>query len=190
MSWHNRPGSALAVLFALIACAPAAAAQQVVGPEKTAEFLLRALGYDRALPGRTGATVEIVLLYAEDESSVAELQAAFEAAGAGGVQGKPVSITPVRFESVAPLLDLVRSRKVAAVYIGADLATALSSIQQVTRASKVASMTGEPRLVEQGVSLGVIDDGGQPRITVNLRSSRVEGLQLSADLLGISKVIR
>ena len=45
-------------------------------------------------------------------------------------------------------------------------------------------------IVEKGASLGVYVNGDRPKLVVNINTSRLEGLDFSAELLGISTVIK
>ncbi len=163
-------------------------AQDVPPPEQQAQFLVRAFGFDRALVDR--GALRIAVLYVEEPAEAEPMRSALEAVGSPGVQGLPVTAVAVRFESVATLLEGFEEEGVTAVYIPGTLAPALSSIQQVTRARGLVSLSGGRRLGEQGVAMGVYMSGSGPRLIVNLRSLQIEGADISAEVLGISEIVR
>ena len=184
------PLIALAILAPILAplCVSPLAAQEAPTPMEQARFLLRAFLFDRSLVAR--GDLRIAVLYREDSHEVDPIRVAFAEMGSGGVQGVLVTAVAIRFESVGALLEVFEEERVTAVYIPQTLAGALSSIQQVTRARKLPSLSGGRQLVEQGVSIGVYLSEGMPRLIVNRRSAQVEGLDVSAELLGVSEVIR
>jgi len=95
----------------------------------------------------------------------------------------PVTAFGVRFESIAVLLERLDAEGVTAVYVPESLATALSSILQVTRARGLVSLSGGQRLAAQGVSMGVFLSENGPRLILNRRSLQIEGADLSAGAL-------
>jgi hypothetical protein len=51
-------------------------------------------------------------------------------------------------------------------------------------------MSGVPRHVASGLALGVGLRGGRPRILVHVEASRLEGADLSAELLKLAEIVK
>lgn len=163
-------------------------AQAMLTPGERARLLLRAFSFDEALSER--GELRIAVLYREDPSDAEALRLAFAEFGAAGVGGVSVSAISAPFESTGALLELVDEEAVTAIYVPESLATALSSIQQVTRARKVPSIAGSRRMVERGVSIGVYPAEASAPFAVNPRSAQVEGMRLAEQLLQIADILR
>jgi hypothetical protein len=155
-----------------------------------AELLLKAMAYDQNLAKRSGAAIHIAVIHGGDSTAAAAVVAAFLKAGAGGVAGLPVRAASTGFDSVQELLKRVDDAGYSAIYVHESAMAALSSIQQVTRGRKLMSIGATRRLVEQGLSLGVFMQGDVPRLVINERSARVEGLDLKPAVRLISHIIR
>ncbi|MBI1923250.1 YfiR family protein [Candidatus Poribacteria bacterium] len=163
--------------------------EETVG--KLASFLLKALSYDRNLKKRSPDGIRIAVVYkANYEKTPVEVVNALNKAGADKVEGLTVEATALEFKSAADLLKQVEAKKFNALYIHPSMATAVSSIQQVTQGKKIPSLGSSKELVEEGASLGVYLVEGKPELVVNLKASRDEGLDLDAKLLRVSKVIK
>ncbi len=186
-------------LYGLIVCAALAQgtlppcvadldAQETPTPVQQARLLLQAFGFDRALENRGG--LKIAVLYAEDLSEAEPMRLAFGEIGSAGVQNMPVTAIAVQFRSVAALLEQFDEEGVTAVYVPEALTTALSSIQQVTRARRLASLAEVRGLVEQGLSMGVFLSEDGLKLIVNRRSMQVEEVDLPAQVLALSEVVR
>ena len=74
------------------------------------------------------------------------------------------------------------------LYIGENTDT--ESLIRYCRENGVLSVTGEPELVEQGVTLGVCMDGEKPGILLNVTASKAENISWNPTLLKISKLYK
>ena len=157
-----------------------------------AAFLLKALSRDRNLKKRSSGTIRIAVLYnaEKDRVDADKIADAFNEAGKDKVSGLPVETVAVQFKSVGDFLQQIVKKKFNTLYIHPSMNTALSSAQQIARGKKIPSMGNTKKVVEQGVSLGVYLVDGAPKLVVNLRASKVEGLALSADLLRVSTIVK
>jgi hypothetical protein len=160
-------------LAALLAFPVVSLGQDVVSVDKQATFLLKALSNDRNLKTRSSGGIRIAVVYKTDKAAeidtkkeADEVAEAFKKAGADKVRELPVEATAVVFESVADLLKQVDGKKFNGLYIHSSMASALSSVQQVTRGRKIPSFGSSKQLVEQGASIAVYLANGKPKLVV------------------------
>jgi hypothetical protein len=66
----------------------------------------------------------------------------------------------------------------------------LSAIQQVSRGKKVISLSGSRTFIDQGLALGVYMKKRKPRLIINDRAGKIEGLDLSPAILLVATVIK
>ncbi len=166
----------------------ALSAQEVPPPREQVRVLLQAFSFDRALPDRGGLVIGV--LYSNDSSEAEAIRLAFEELGADGIQGLPVTAIAVRLRSAALLIETFNAEGVTAVYVPENLALALSSIQQVTRALGLPSVAGGRRLVQLGISMGAFLSDTGARLIVNERSMQIENVDLPAQVLVVAEVVR
>ena len=182
--------SFFAVLVAVLLPSGIAFGQSKLPVDLEAAIVLRALAYDRNLKQRAESGIHIAVVTKNNDRTSTELASAFRKAGKNGVSGIPVEASVVAFESSAQLTDLIDDMGFNLLYIHSSVETALSSIQQVARSKKIPSVGGTKEIVEKGASFGVYIAGDLPKLVVNINTSRLEGLDLSAELLGIATVIQ
>lgn len=164
--------------------------EDVPSAEQQAKFLLKALSYDKNLEERSPEGVHIAVLYKGEKASPEEIVEAFNAAGENWGSDLSVKAETVPFNSVQSLIKLIDEKGINAIYIDLSAKLAITSIHQVTRASKVPSLVGSKELVKQGSALGVYLLKGKPKIAINLRASKIEGINIKAEILKVSTVIK
>ena len=157
------------VLAALLAFPVVSLGQNVVSVDKQATFLFKVLSNNRNLKTRSSGGIRIAVVYKTDKAAEIntkkEADEVFKKAGADKVRELPVEATAVAFESVADLLKKVDGKKFNGLYIHSSIASALSSVQQVTRGRKIPSFGSSKQLVEQGWRLSCQrqpETSGQP----------------------------
>ena len=164
--------------------------QAPISVDQQASFLLRALSFDRNLKKRSPDGIHIAVIYQGDGENAHQVAEAFNRAGEAGIRGLAVKATAIPFQSVGKILSQVDAEDINIIYIHSSIERGLSSIQQVTRGKKVPSLSGSKTLVEMGASVGVYILNGAPKIAINLRASKIEGLAFGAGILGVSTVIK
>ena len=159
---------------------------------RQALVLARALAYDRNLPDRAGATVGIGVLYktGDHEDSAKKAYESFSALGGVKVGGLPVEITLVEWHDADTLINGIESGGIDALYVCAGLTDQVEAIKQVSRAKRVLTLASQRSYVEAGMTLGVFENAGEPKLAVNLPASKAEGASFSAELLRLAEVIR
>lgn len=71
------------------------------------------------------------------------------------------------------------------VYVGSDVSTNTSW----TQANKALSITGDPNLVNQGVTLGIGIENNKPKIFLNLTASKAEGADWNPTILKVAETL-
>ena len=180
----------IALLVAVLLLSGIASGQSQLPVDLETMILLRALPYDRNLKARAESGIHIAVVTDNDDQTGIEIASAFRKAGKGGVGGLTVEVSVVAWESTTQLMDLIDEIGFNLLYIHPSVETALSSIQQVARSKKIPSVGGTKEIVEKGASFGVYVVGNVPKLVVNINTARLEGLDFSSELLGISTVVQ
>ena len=189
----KRSVAALLLALALVSASPRAAQGQAAElQQKQAATIIKAINYDANLSKRTPEAVSIVVLFegAPAEADARALAGALLAEVRSLFKSKTVGVEAARLTSFQELLKLLQSKEVSALYIHSSVKKGVPVILQATRSEQVLSVTGNPRLVERGVALGVYEQGGDISLAVNLRAAKAEGAELDAMFLSLVKVIR
>jgi hypothetical protein len=87
------------------------------------------------------------------------------------------------------MADAFREHKFTHAYVTPLRAVDVKLIAAVARSAHVTTMTGVTHYVTRGLAIGVALRGGRPRILVNLEASRLEGADLSSELLNLVEIV-
>jgi len=71
------------------------------------------------------------------------------------------------------------------VYVGASV----KEITGFSQANKVLTITGEPKFVNDGVTLGVKIEAGKPKILLNLSSTKAEDVNWNPAILKVASTV-
>ena len=81
--------------------------------------------------------------------------------------------------------DDIPSEKVDVVYIGKNAPAGTNWAQS----NGALSITGNPQLIEAGVTLGIGLENNKPKIYLNLKSSKAEGVDWNPAILKVAKTV-
>lgn len=155
-------------------------------------ILLKVLSFDRQLRVRAPREVVVGVVYQSGSraSVVAKDEAlqAFQSANTI-VQGLPMRAVAIDIDR-GPLADALDARKLTHLYLTPLRATDVHALALLSREAHVTTMTGVARYLDDGIGLGVGLRGGRLRILVNLDACRIEGADLSAEVLKLAELIR
>jgi hypothetical protein len=84
----------------------------------------------------------------------------------------------------------LRATEAHAVYVTPLRGIDIGRLAASARSAGVTTISGVPRHISQGLSVGVRVQGERPRLIINVRSARLEGADFSADLLRLAQVIK
>lgn len=153
-------------------------------------LLLKVMSFDRQLQARGAGGLVIAIAYQSGyHESASAKDGAVRAAGGGRViDGMPVSVVTIDLdrEELGPALAHSRA---TLLYVAPLRGVDLKQLTSVTRAARVSTLTGVMHYVELGLAVGVRLRGDRLRIVVNLAASRLEGAELTAELLRLADVL-
>ncbi len=155
------------------------------------ELLVKVAAYDRNLPARAGDVVRLVILVKNDDAQsrhVAELAA--RALEDKRVLNLPTEVSQYVYVDGPGLTKTVRDGRVSILYLAPGFgARELLGIARALAGLSVLSSGALARFVETGVALCFDLVGGKPKLLVNLRRAREEGVDLSSQVLKLAKVV-
>ena len=162
------------------------------GSERKATIIARALSYERSLSARVGSSLRLVILYeAGNLVSLADAQGwelAFD-----GLEGVKVYDMPLTFQTYgweSGAAERLRGLGTDLLLVCDGLAKSLEAITAYTGSDNLLSVGTRRDYVESGCTLGVVDEGGKPRIVINLSAAEREDVKFSSRLLKLADVIR
>jgi hypothetical protein len=165
-----------------------------VPPEKLATILTRTLSYDDHLTGRAHGAVVIAVLWKSDDprskASADVMVPAFKRLEHVHVQGMPLGIVQLAWESPARLKAQLAEQGIDMLFVCPGLSSVVSQITTATRAAQVVTAAALPDDVRDGLSVGVSMEDSQSTISVNLAASRAEGAAFSSELLRLARIVR
>jgi len=143
-------------------------AQEMAVPANLQAALFKKIfAFDKTVQAKGSASVVIL----STDGSADEIAAAFSSAG--------INAKVVKGNSVPGGANIV--------YVMPGVASPKAQCAQ----KGVLSISGVTSYVESGkVSIGLMVEGGKPKIVINLAQLKAEGQELSSDLLKIAKVIQ
>lgn len=172
---------------------PAIAAQEVDVPVSIhIPILLKVLAFDRQL--RLHVPKEIVVGVAFQSGNRNSARIKDEAVLA--LQGARIDLEGATLRVIAIDLDgdvwpaILAVGNVTHLYLTPLRAVSVAALVAKTREVHVLTLSGVPQYVNDGVALGVAVRGGRPRVLVNLEAARLEGADLSAELLKLAEIVR
>ncbi len=155
-------------------------------------ILLKVLSFDRKLPVRAPREIVIGVAYqgGNRESTLAQE----EGMRVIGTQAAPggtatLRVVPIDLDE-STIAQAHAKRALTHLYVAPLRATDVRAIAAWAREAGVTTMTGVSRYVADGLAIGVGLRGGRPRILVNVEASRLEGADLSAELLKLADIVR
>lgn len=185
---RRRWGAALAV--ALLA-AGATAHEIPVPPRLQAALTARTAPFDLGLAARSKRTVLVLVVYkaanAESDRVAGEYADALQLEGTIGE--KPVDVQTLEVASAQDLPATIRSRRPAIVYLAAGFADEMPALAAALAGQDVLTVAAEPAAVTKGACLGFNLLAGRPRLVINVRQAKKQGVHFDASLLRLASVV-
>lgn len=155
------------------------------------DLLLKVAGYDRNLPARARGTVRLLILTKRDDSRSKNVgEQAARALSGKDVKGMPTEIVTQTFADGAALTERVREGRVSILYAAPGFGPReLLTIARSLAGLNVLSSGALAHFVDTAVALGFDLVGGKPKLLVNVRRAREQGVDLSSQVLKLAKVI-
>lgn len=183
-------GTLAALALVLAGTAPLALAEPALPTDITAMLTLKVLTFDRNLEQRAGAEVVVALVYAEgDEGFADSLAKSFEGYSDKKINGIPFSVTKHAYADLAGLSAWADSAKPAVIFLSPGMKGETGSIHGLASTKKIMTAGPDGDFPAKGASLGFEVADGKPKIVINRDKSTEEGVDFSANLLSIAKVL-
>jgi hypothetical protein len=158
------------------------------------ELTLKILTFDRHLKARVGHEIVFGIAYEKDNEDSQkvkdELLAVINELSYQKVENIPLRPVPIAVGDEKELAGQLRYEGINILYVAPMRAFDVREFAPICRAMQIMSLTGVPRYVELGVSLGFGVNGKKMEIIINLRSARAEGTDFSSKLLNLARVIK
>jgi hypothetical protein len=173
-----------ASLFALTVTlwAQPARATSGVDPSLRVKILLTALSFDRALKQRAGDKVTIL------SSGTCDTRAVLDAA-----DGKAIGGLPIRTVQAASTYETLTAQaleeKATLLFVCDASGKQLEMYLKFASTFNLLMMVENADLVAKGAALGVVDEGGRPRLVLNPEVSKKAGADFDARILSVAKIV-
>lgn len=186
------------VILILAVLIPTLGKAQEVEIPATIQYSLftKILSFDRNVNLRTTSSGNIVIgiLYQEKvRSSVIakdEMVAAIKGSSVQSVGGHPITYKLIPLPEAGDVRPSISSGEISVFYLTPLRGVDLASILSVSKSRKILTLSGVPSYCDKGVSVCIEEVAERPGIAINLAASRLEGSDLSSQLLKMARVIQ
>jgi hypothetical protein len=155
-----------------------------------AELLSKVAAYDKALAGRAGGRVRVVVLSrlysAESAGGAARLSNAI--AQLTDIAGMPHEVSVLPFTTGGELATKCRTSRVSVVYVTPGFSDEIGSIAKALSGVDVLTVSALASDVPKGVVLGFDLVSGKPKLLVHLAQARAQKVAFRPELLKLAKV--
>jgi hypothetical protein len=155
------------------------------------DLLVKVAGYDRNLPARARGVVRMMILTKRGDSSSKNVgEQAARALSGKDVKGMPTEIVTQMFNDGPTLTESVRGGRISILYATPGFnAWELVAIARSLSGLSVLTSGALAHFVDTAVALGFDLVSGKPKLLVNVRRAREQGVDLSSQVLKLAKVI-
>ncbi len=155
-----------------------------------ANLTFKLLSYDRALSGRAGDKVRVLVEVDPSEGQSQAIANEFAAAmqAKTTLNGLPIEVSMSSFTSAPAIADDVKRNRVSAVYLSSGIGRVAEQIAEALKGADVMTIAAEPSAVVRGISVGFDLQSGQPKILVNLKQARLQNVQLPGSVLALALI--
>jgi YfiR/HmsC-like len=183
----------LVPLLGLWMLPPAGAEEMALPVQKQVELLLTILPYDRNLATKAGSELAIGIVYDPADRDAAkattELVSAFFQYRGKTVSQLPIKPYTIEYTNNAALESFVKQKGISVLYIAPGNAGNLANLLQLSQELHLTTATGVPDYVKRGASVGLTLVQDQPKILINLQSTKAEGSEFRASLLRLATIL-
>jgi hypothetical protein len=184
-----------AALIASILGGPAWGEEMDVPLDVQLPLLLKVMTYDQTGARRGGgAGFYIAIAYSSSNPISAKVKEmvlpTVSKLRLATIDNKSVNWTFVDLAKGGELDKILKAEPVTALYVTPGLKGQIPELVRTCQEAQVSTVTGVSAYVAEGISVGIGQEEGKPKIVVNLPSSKAEGSSFSSSLLGLARVIR
>lgn len=155
------------------------------------ELLARVLRYDRNAATRMGDRCELLLLRRphDPESTRGAAQVRAELDRVVELAGAPVRVTEHAYVDPAPLVRTCDERRTSVVLLTPGLSDVVPSLTEAFAGKNILTVSLVAADVPRGIVLGFALVSSRPSIVIHLAQARRQGVDFSARLLALAKVV-
>jgi ABC-type uncharacterized transport system substrate-binding protein len=173
----------------------AASQEELLIRRKSIAIMLKVLSYDKNLEQRSPESVRIGLFAKStdaDSVSCASLSAkALEAFKGKSLRGKKILAKAYFVDSLDQISALIEKNKLNVIYLSENLDSWVEPMARYAEKNKIPIIACDESYLKKGAALGVVkgkDD--KPKILVNLKAAKAQGLALDARVLKIAEKVK
>jgi hypothetical protein len=155
------------------------------------DLLVKVAGYDRNLPARARGVVRAVVLMKREHAQAKLIgEQALRALEGKSVNNLPTEASGYVFNDGPDLAERVQNGRTSILYAAPGFgARELATIARSLSGLSVLSSGATLELVQAAVALGFDLVSGKPKLLVNLRRAKEQGVDLSSQVLKLAKVL-
>jgi len=169
-----------------------ALAQTEVPVKLKAAIVAKVLEYDRNVKSRSGPILVVGVI--TDSNTLGAKQAlveGFELIKNSPIQGLPIKIVPVHLPDTGALEQTLEAAGVSVLFAGGRCRdSTLNAVLAFARKKKIPACTDREEWVAKGFVLGVVEERTRARIVINLAEMKPQGMDLSAQLLQLARLLK
>jgi hypothetical protein len=155
-------------------------------------LLMKVFSADRNLSARSGNGIVIGVIYQrnvrESARAAHSLEEWVRRNPDSPFAGTEVHLVALAIDELSDLGQALTRDSVDICYIAPLRASSLDTLLSVTRRLSLATCTGVPEYVEQGVSVGVGVKADHPQILINMFATKLETLELGSEVLTLARI--
>ena len=151
------------------------------------------LAYNRNLKQQVGTEINIGIIYQKKFKTSLnikdELIEIIKTSAIQKIANIPFHYTTIDVEN-SDIINEITMHHINILYITPLRAFKLKLLTDISRDNKIITITGVPQYAEDGISISVDLKGQKPEILINLTAAKAEGINFSAKLLKLAKIIK
>ncbi len=153
---------------------------------------MKVLSYDSNLKTRSPSNVVIAIVTdAQTSGQESDIQSGFKAIAGKSIQGKTVKITAIGFKNSDQLTKDVKAAGANILYVSEGAAEGtINAVIGLANSNSVPVLCDAESLVRKGIAVGLTIESGKPKIVVNLKTAKQQGMKLSSKVLQLAKVVK
>lgn len=182
----------LSLLFILPSLSPTLASE--IPARLQLQLFVKILAFDHKFQDRTGDKLIVGVVYQEkfpeSVQARAEIETALKTDSATTIKGLKIHAVFIPFRSVSDLERRLAADSIDLLYVTPLRSVEISEIAAISQRRHVVTLSGVSGYVHEGLAIGLFLREDRPRILINLKASRAEGAEISAQVLKLAEVIQ
>ncbi len=180
------------ILLGFLAALPLPAQRMQIDIRSQYLLYLKALTFDRALLPRAGEDLVIGILFegtSRPSRSAKDAMVEAVSRGPADFEGLPIRCVPIPVGRGTNLHDVFEREGVDVIYVAPMEIFGLGSVVEICREHQIATFTGIPDYLRDGISISFRMGSRKGEIIIDLENSKREGSDFSSQFLNMVTVI-